>query len=96
MTQKNSDETMTDHSLLKFPCDFPIKIIGKATPELHQAVLKILTEYVPNFNPNTVTINKSSAGNYNALTAIIYAQNQAQLDIIYQALTDNDLVLMAL
>lgn len=83
-------------SLLEFPCDFPIKIMGKAHQDLHQAVKDILAEHAPDFNSDDIVINESKDGNYHALTAKIHAQSKAQLDAIYHALTAHDLVLMAL
>ncbi len=43
-----------------------------------------------------VTTNPSSAGNYLSVTVVIEATSQAQLDAIYQDLTDSPDVLMAL
>lgn len=83
-------------SLLEFPCDFPIKIMGKATEDLHQAVKDILAQHAPDFNPEDLTFNESKDGNYHALTAVIHAKSKEQLDMIYHALTAHDLVLMAL
>ncbi|MGB5518029.1 MAG: DUF493 domain-containing protein, partial [Gammaproteobacteria bacterium] len=36
-----------DESPLKFPCEFPIKAMGKATPDLEIAVLEIMRRHVP-------------------------------------------------
>ncbi len=83
-------------SALNFPCDFPIKIMGKANTRLREAVVKVLAEHAPEFDARNLTLNTSKAGNYHALTAVIYAKSKAQLDAIYQALTDHDLILAAL
>lgn len=96
MTEKKPEDFKTAESLLTFPCDFPIKIMGKANPELKHEVLKILAEHAPEFKAENLTINESKGGNYHALTATIHAKSKAQLDVIYQALTDHKLVIMAL
>lgn len=93
MSEKETDNNET---LLTFPCEFPIKIMGKAHDDLRQAVLDILAEHAPEFDESNLAIKDSAEGNYHALTATINAQSKQQLDAIYQALTDHDLVLMAL
>jgi putative lipoic acid-binding regulatory protein len=83
-------------TLLEFPCDFPIKIMGKAHEDLMKAVEAILAEHAPEFDAKDIVINKSKDGNYHGLTATIHAKSKAQLDAIYYALTSHELVLMAL
>ena len=96
MTDETPEDFKEAETALTFPCEFPIKIMGKAEPELKAEVLKILAEHAPEFNADNLRINESKAGNYHALTAVIHAKNKAQLDAIYQALSDHKLVLMAL
>ena len=83
-------------NVIKFPCDFPVKIIGEANSRLHEEVTKMLTEHVPEFVASDLTLNTSKGGKYYALTAVIHAKSKEQLDGIYQALTAHNLVLMAL
>lgn len=90
MTDTNSE------TLLTFPCDFPIKIIGKAHEDLNLATQEILAEHAPEFDSNNLEIRPSKSGKYHSITARIRAESKKQLDAIYQALTDHHLVLMAL
>lgn len=90
------NETENTETLLTFPCEFPIKIMGKAHEDLRQAVLDILAEHAPGFDGSNLQIKDSAEGNYHAITATITADSKVQLDTIYKALTDHDLVLMAL
>ena len=41
------DEPLDDDILFGFPCDFPIKAMGRAVPELEAAVLEIMHRHVP-------------------------------------------------
>ncbi|MEY3630386.1 MAG: hypothetical protein RLY91_2152, partial [Pseudomonadota bacterium] len=41
-------------SLIKYPCAFPIKVMGKQTPELAQVLSDLVREYDPAFDPATV------------------------------------------
>lgn len=98
MTDEKSPEQefQEKETLLEFPCDFPVKIMGKAHEDLRKAVEDILAEHAPEFDSEDISIRESKDGNYHALTAVIHAKSKAQLDAIYQALTDHELVLMAL
>ncbi len=83
-------------SAIKFPCHFPIKIMGKAHEDLKEAVIAILNQHAPEFSSDDLKIKPSNAGNYHSITATIHAKSREQLDAIYQALTEHELILMAL
>jgi putative lipoic acid-binding regulatory protein len=83
-------------TLLEFPCQFPIKIMGHANEEFEFAVIAIVRRHVPDLSEAAVTRRESSANKYAALTITINATSKAQLDAIYQELSSHPLVLMAL
>ena len=83
-------------SLLKFPCQFPIKVMGKAIDEFELFVLEVVRKHVTNIQENAIEIRKSENGNYLSITITIDATSKEQLDAIYQELTTNKLVLIAL
>lgn len=93
--QDNSFKEKED-TILEFPCEFPIKIMGKAHEDLKNLVLNTLAEHAPEFDADTLTIKESKDANYHAITAVIHAKSKAQLDRIYEILSANKLVLMAL
>ena len=68
-------------SLFEFPCQFPIKVMGKTGQE---------------FEEPAITRRASAKSNYTALTVTITATSRKQLDAIYMDLTASDLVIMAL
>lgn len=82
--------------LIEFPCEFPVKIMGKTHEDFTTCVQEIFLRHVPDFNDNMIKVRPSGKGNYSAITVTIQAQNQAQLDAIYHELSANKLVLMAL
>lgn len=86
----------TNQNILEFPCDFPIKVMGKASPEFETFVLSTIRKYAPDLLENSIELRPSGKGNFLSITVTIHAQNKAQLDAIYQELTANKLVLMAL
>ncbi len=83
-------------TLLEFPCDFPLKIMGKAEDALAQAVLEIVTRHAPGFDGATMEMRASSAGTYVSLTCTVVATSKPQLDALYMELTSHPLVKVVL
>lgn len=86
----------TEESLLTFPCDFPIKVIGLASDTFESDIITLVRTFLPNFNATLVEKRNSGAGKYHALTLMVHVESREQLDNIYRALTASPLVLMAL
>lgn len=85
-----------EETLFKFPCEFPVKAMGKTCPELEIAVIEIMHRHVPDLGEGAVKMRESSEGNYTAITITIQAQSREQLDAIYMDLTACELVAYAL
>jgi putative lipoic acid-binding regulatory protein len=85
-----------EESLIEFPCEFPVKVMGKDTPEFHQLIEKTAKKHDPDFNRNETKQNISKTGKYISFTLNIHAKDKPQLDALYQDFTDNELVLWAL
>lgn len=84
------------HTVLEFPCSFPIKVFGPAIPEFRERVLALIREHAPDVDDQAVRENLSRGGRYLSLTVTVEATGQKQLDAIYRALTACELVAMAL
>jgi hypothetical protein len=85
-----------EESPFKFPCEFPIKAMGKATPELEIAVLEIMNRHVPDLGEGAVKTRTSRNGNYLAITVTIQARSREQLDAIYMELTSCEHIVFAI
>ncbi len=83
-------------SPLKFPCEFPIKIMGRTQDGFAQAVVAVVRRHAPDFDPATLEMRSSRAGNYLSVTATINATSRAQLDDLYRDLTSHPMVTMVL
>ena len=85
-------------SLLEFPCRFPIKAMGRGNGAFEAIVVQIVRTHAELWpgEDEPVRTNPSRNGNYVSVTVIVEATSQAQLDAIYQDLTDSSEVLMAL
>ncbi len=85
-----------EDSPLKFPCEFPIKAMGRATPELEIAVLEIINRHVPDLGEGAVKTRESRHGNYRSITVTIQARSRDQLDAIYMELTACEHIVFAI
>lgn len=85
-----------DDTLFEFPCDFPIKAMGHATPDFDSQILALVRRHAPDLSEDAVSSRPSKGGKYVSITVTIRATSRAQLDAIYHDLTASDLVLMAL
>lgn len=89
-------ETAPDASPLTFPTAFPIKIMGRREDGFAQQVVDVVLAHAPDFDPATVEMRPSSAGNYLSVTVTIEARSREQLDALYQALSGHPKVMMVL
>ena len=83
-------------SLIAYPCDFPIKIMGKTQAGFAQAVIEIVRRHAPDFDPATVEMRPSREGRYLSLTCTVRATSREQLDDLYRELCDHSMVTMVL
>lgn len=83
-------------TLLEFPCDFPIKIMGARVDGFAQAVLEVVLRHAPDFDPASMEMRPSSKGNYLAVTCTFRAVSQVQVDAMYVELTSHPMVKVVL
>jgi len=83
-------------SLIEYPSAFPIKIMGRAKPNLAQVILEIVTRHDPGFDGARMEMRASSGGNYVSLTCTITATSRPQLDALYRELSGHPLVKVVL
>ena len=85
-----------DPSLLEFPCDFPIKAMGRSDNDFDALVVEIIRKHCPDLLEGAVKSRLSREGNYVSVTVTIQARSRNQLDDIYMDLSAHERVLMAL
>jgi len=85
-----------NESLLKFPCQFPIKALGNSRCDVKSVVVDILQRHVDNWESATIKQRPSKNGKYVSVTVSFQAASRQQLDAIYQDLTASEFILMAL
>jgi uncharacterized protein len=85
-----------DAPVLAFPCDFPIKIMGRTQAGFAQAVLEVVRRHAPDFDAATIEMRPSRESKYLSLTCTVRAVSRAQLDELYRDLCDHPMVTMVL
>lgn len=85
-----------EETLLEFPCQFPIKAMGKSSSEFDSIIVGIVRRHSDDINEGAVKTRLSKEGRFSSVTITIEATSKKQLDAIYQDLTDCPEVLMAL
>jgi putative lipoic acid-binding regulatory protein len=84
--RKIRDMTEQDETLFKFPCEFPLKIMGKNVAAFEPAVITIVRKHVPDLGEGAVRTRPSGKGNYLAITVTFEAHSREQLDNLYREL----------
>ncbi|MCB4809800.1 DUF493 family protein [Methylovorus menthalis] len=83
-------------TLIEFPCDFPIKVMGETHDTFSDTVVEVIRVHVPEFDATRVEMRASSGGRYISLTCYVYVTSKPQLDDIYRALTSHPSVKVVL
>ena len=99
-------------TLIEYPCDFPIKIMGRVITipdsslsaasleylrqDFAQDVLDIVKRHAMDFDEKKLEARISSKNTYLSLTCTIRAVSREQLDALYQELCNHPAVVMVL
>ena len=83
-------------ALFQFPAEFPIRVMGRDSESFRTLTLAIVERHAGPLAADCIRERASSRGKFLALTYTIRAESRAQLDRIYQDLTDSGVVLVAL
>jgi len=85
----------SDNSI-EFPCNFPIKVIGRNSGNLMELVISVIRAHMPGFQPQSISSRESGQGKYVSVTVIVRATDRLALDEIYRELSNNQKVIMVL
>ena len=89
-------KTPDEDSLITYPCQFPIKVMGLAVEDFAPAMREVALSFDPSFDANTIEHRPSSGGKYMGLTLTVRVESREQLDNLYRALTGHPLVKVVL
>ena len=85
-----------ESSALTYPCEFPIKVMGRREGGFGQEVIQIVLRHARDFEPATIGMRPSRQGKYLGLTLVIQARSREELDALYRELCDHPAVVMVL
>lgn len=85
-----------DESLLRFPCDFPIKIMGASNIDLQLLAVELVRRHAPDLDETQVRARDSRTGRYQSVTVVVRARDREQLDAIYRELSGHPQVKLVL
>jgi uncharacterized protein len=83
-------------SLLEFPCDFPLKVMGRKEPGFSETIVALVETHAGPLDVGRVRLRESRDGNFVALTIVVRPGSQEELDTIYGVLSAHDQVLIVL
>ncbi|MBL78951.1 MAG: hypothetical protein CMH70_02770 [Nitrosomonadaceae bacterium] len=83
-------------SFISYPCEFPIKVMGKNEKGFTESILRIVNRHIPEFDDNSIEKKVSTKNKYLSLTCTVYVVSQHQLDSLYQELSDFPMALMVI
>ena len=87
---------MSNDTIMEFPCEFPIKMMGRESPDFHRTARRLVEKHTGPLDDDAIQAAQSRNGRFVSITVTVYAQSREQLDNIYRDLTAHDDVLMAL
>ena len=81
---------------LQFPCQFPLKVMGKNVDALRESIEHIVNQHVAAEHLVSITERSSKGARFVSITITIDAQRRAQLDDLYRAFNRHSDVIMVL
>ena len=83
-------------SLIDYPCDFPIKVMGPNEPGFVDAMVFLARQFDPNWQEASLERRESKGGKYLGLTLTLHVLSREQLDEVYRTLSSHPLVKVVL
>lgn len=95
MTEKMNGHAK-EESLIQFPCDFTLKIMGKTEGDFEKCAIDIIKKHFPKTDDDKIQKRFSKDNHYLSLSITVYAHSKMQLDAVYQELSSTKEILMVL
>ena len=88
--------TESKQTLIDFPCDFTIKVMGKNTSHFDCSVVRIVKEAFPNLTDDNIERRLSKNSRYLSMSITVFVSTQQALDALYGQLTEVNDVMMVI
>ena len=89
-------QTDEDSIKIKFPCDYPVKVMGQNSGDFSETILEIIRRHAPDLRDENISFRPSRNKNYLAVNVIIYATGNQQLQALFDDLKASGRVSMVL
>ena len=83
-------------SLIDYPSQFPIKVMGLNVDGFVHAMVTVARHFDPGFDAASVELRPSKADKYLGVTLIVTATSREQLDELYRTLSTHPMVKLVL
>lgn len=81
---------------IEFPCDYPIKVLGRSSDAYQTIILDVFERHAPGFDRDNIEVRDSRKGTFTSLTITITATGKEQLDALHRDLMATGHVQMVL
>ena len=88
--------TTAKESLIEYPSQFPIKVMGVKSDGLVHAISLIARQFDPDFDASSIELRESKGGKYLGVTVTVTATSREQLDELYRTLSTHPMVKVVL
>lgn len=92
----STPEPKRTESLIEYPSQFPIKVMGLKVEGLVQAITLVAHQFDPVFDASTIELRESKGGKYLGITITVTAISREQLDELYRTLSTHPMVKVVL
>jgi len=87
---------VSEPGLLKFPTDYPLKVVGRACGRLRQDADAIVARHAPDLDSGRTTERLSAEGNFLSISYVIRAVSAQQVTALAAELSACEAVLLVL
>jgi putative lipoic acid-binding regulatory protein len=81
---------------IEFPCDYPIKVLGRQRDDFQRVVIEVFERHAPGFDSESIAVKASSKGTFTSMTITITATGPQQLEALHEELMATGLVQMVI
>lgn len=85
-----------DPPKIEFPCEYPIKVLGRSGDDFESIIFDVVESHAPGFDRETITMNVSRKGTFSSITITITATGVDQLDALHKELLATGIVKMVI
>ncbi len=86
----------TEPPRIEFPCEYPIKVMGRSVPEFESVVIEVFERHDPELVRERISRRSSREGTFISLTVVITATGKPQLEALHRELMSTGLVQMVI